>query len=468
MLHHAPELLLAAIVALFGAAAVCTAIVMRPIIGLYLIFATVLLIERYPFHNTITQWGIVYDNLNTSAGIPGLFLNPVELLLGLMLVGVALRAIMHPGEGLRIQTVSFLGILYGGWMLFSVLWGLVNGGNWKVALWIVRPVFYFLTISFLSFQLIRRPQQAMVLLWIAIVCVTIKSLQIIIRKYTLGLELEAYGEHEDTSFALFVAWIGLSMLFLPFPKVPRRVIAVLLPIIVFGIICNDRRINIATGAIGAMMIFGLQSRAALWRRRMLIGTAAVFGFLYLVVGWFGPTTPITAPVKGFKQGIRAELLGENTDNSSWYRKVERFNLRHTVRSSPILGTGLGVRYKQIIRLDTLTFDHYVYITHNQVLLVHSTTGAIGYFLFLTFFTALSAQLAIYYRWLDEGWQRAIALAALLSILNWLCVAYYDLQLFFYRNSLFMGTIVGIPAALFRYRHLLPGAPTDAPTPADGP
>ena len=45
------------------------------------------------------------------------------------------------------------------------------------------------------------------------------------------------------------------------------------------------------------------------------------------------------------------------------------------------------------------------------------------------------------------------MAGLLSVLNWLCVGYYDLQLFFYRNSLFVGIVVALPASLFRYEVL---------------
>ena len=147
----------------------------------------------------------------------------------------------------------------------------------------------------------------------------------------------------------------------------------------------------------------------------------------------------------------AEIRGENTDPSSWYRKVERYNLNHTIKANPILGTGLGVRYLQLIRLDQLSFGYAVYISHNQVLLVMSATWLIGFLIFNIFFATLMTQLTIYWRVLDVDWQRATALVGLISVMNWIVVGYYDMQLFFFRNSIFMGVVVAVPAALFRYQ-----------------
>lgn len=429
--------------------AVCLFFVMRPVYGLYVLTATVLLIERYPFHGSLTAWPQAYDNLNVTLGVPGLFINPVEIMIGLVAIGWLIRKAARPDEKLYIQTVSILAVLYGGWMVFSVGWGFINGGNWKVALWILRPVVYLLTVSFLGFQLLRDKRHCRNLLWLTIICVTIKSAQIIFRKFTIDAELQAYGEHEETSFALYVAWMTLAAFFMPFPAKLRRALLIVSPVIILAIIFNDRRINLATGILGGAGILVMQSRETLKKYRGVLIAAACLGMLYLVAGWFGPTTPITAPVKGFKEGVRAEVFGDNTDHSSWYRKVERYNLRHTVRANPAFGTGLGVKYLQLIGLDQLSFEYFVYITHNQVLLVHSATGTVGFFLFLVFYVSLVTQNTIYFRFLRGGWERATALMALLSVMNWLVVAYYDMQLFFYRNSIAVAIFIAIPAALYR-------------------
>lgn len=459
------ELTLLGLIGLLAAAGITLWVVMRPFHGLVFLLGVSLLIERFPFKDAVTALPQFYDNLNATLGVPGLFVNPMEILIGLIGLGWIMRYLSHADESLRIQTISLLGFLWGGWLCFSVAWGVVNGGNWKVALWVIRPALYFLAVSFLVFQLVKTERQVRILATVFIIAVTIKSAQIIFRKFVIPEELEAYGEHEDTSFALWVAWMVASAFFLPFPKVMRRLLLGVSPIVILAILFNDRRICIATGGIGVMFILLLQSPKALLRRRVLLASIATFGFLYLTVGWFGPETPVTAPVKGFKEGVRAELFGENTDNSSWYRKVERYNLRHTVKENPVLGTGLGVRYKQLITLDKLSFEYFVYISHNQVLLVHSATGTIGYVLFLLFFLGLISQLTIHYRYLPVGWHRAIALVALLSMMNWMIVAWYDMQLFFYRNSFVMAFAVGMSGALFRI-DLLGEKPDDEPKSPD--
>ena len=415
----------------------------------------VIILEHYPApFKMYTFQPLFYDNLNVTLGIGPAKTNPIELMLGLVTLGFVCEALARRHRAWHIQTVSLLGVAYLCWMLVSVVWGIVNHGDWKVALWIVRPVAYFLFFSFLTFQFFRKPKYAAIIIGIIIVLTTVKSFQMIVRKFLSGIppgSVEAYGSHEDTSFALYTAWLWVTGLFLDFPKLLRRALAAVIPIIVLGVVVNDRRINIATGIVGCVLILLLQSRPAVMRRARLLLIMGSFAFMYLLVGWFGPTNAITQPVKGIKEGVMAEIRGENTDPSSWYRKVERYNLKHTIKANPILGTGLGVRYMQLIKLDQLSFGYAVYISHNQVLLVMSATGLIGFLIFNIFFATLMTQLTIYWRVIDVDWQRATALVGLISVMNWLVVGYYDMQLFFFRNSIFMGVVVAVPAALFRHQ-----------------
>jgi len=440
---------------LIALAGVALWIILRPVPALLVLIGGVLLFEQFPIKvESFTVQPAFYDNFNVTLGIEALKFNPIEVVLVLLTLSVILRKSSRPGETFRIQAVSLLGAAYGGWMLFSVLWGLANHGNWKVALWIVRPVIYFLGIAFLAFQLIRTPRQVAWGVGVMAVFTFFKSLQIVARWADPGLPvdhppLEAYGSHEDTSFALYIVWWTLCGWFLRHPRLPQIVLWSSMPAFILGILVNERRINYGTLVVGCAAIVALQRWPDLRPRMRSLVVLGAVGFLYLVVGWFGPDIGPFKPVKGFKEGIRAELLGENSDQSSWYRKVERFNLRHTVRSSPLLGTGLGVRYLQIIPLDKLSFGYAVYITHNQVVLVHSATGSIGYFLFLFFYCAVVAQLAVYWHQLQVPWHRSTALAGLLCIMNWLIVGYYDMQLFFFRNSMVAGLAIALPAVLYR-------------------
>lgn len=435
-----------------------TLLAARPRRALFAFLFGVLIFEHYPMaFSASTVCPEFYNNLNVTTGIGALKLNPIEIILGCVAFGAALAAFRrHADSGAPIvwPRIAFAGVLYAAWMVFAAAWGVVRGGDWKVALWIVRPVVYFVLSAALFYQLCRTPKHCAQVAAIILAATVIKSMQIIVRHNFSGIEkgsVEAYGSHEDTSFALWSVWFLINGFYQRGRGRLSLVLWGLLPILLLGVLFNDRRINIATMGLGIMFMVLLQQPRALARRRREIALIVGAGVLYLIVGWFGPKNAITAPAKGFKEGIRAEIFGDNTDNSSWYRKVERFNLRQTIRANPILGTGLGRRYLQPIPLDDLGFGYAVYISHNQVLLVHSATGSIGYFIFLSFFTLLVAQLAIYARALREPWQKATAICALMSVMNWLLVGYYDMQLFFFRNSIIVGAFVALPAALFRHQ-----------------
>lgn len=440
-------LIVGVMAALFG-----VLVLWQPRRSFLLLLLAVVLTEQYPMaFSSMTVFPELYNNLNVTLGIGALKVNPLELILALVGIGVLFRWISGR-ISLRLRFVHILGLLYGGWMIFAVIWGIVNQGNWKVALWILRPVIYFLGAALFTEMLVETPKQARRYAWMLMLATSFKAAQIAYRHLFAGIpkgSVEAYGAHECTSFQLWTMWVIIATWFIGKKRDRNHWLWLQVPILAAGIVFNERRINIATLVLGSGLLVLMQSPASLRRRAPEMKLLALGAAFYLIVGWFGPENPITAPVKGIKQGIRAEIYGENTDNSSQYRKIERYNLKHTIRQYPLLGTGLGVRYLQLIPLDDLGFEYAVYISHNQILLVHSATGSIGYFIFLLFYCALVTSLALQWRRLQSPWQRALALAGALSIMNWLLVGYYDMQLFFFRNSIVMGVIVGLPAALER-------------------
>lgn len=424
--------------------------VLNPRKALFLFLAATLLLEHYPIaFPSITVFPEFYNNLNVSTGISALKFNPLEIILLIIGTGLACSCFRR-SEKIPNDPVFVLGLIYFGWLLVATLWGLSKGGNWKIALWIARPVSYFLTTMLFVEKLIKSKQQALYLVALILLLTFFKSAQIIIRHSFSGIEkgsVEAYGSHECTSFALWSVWFILIGYFVRYKKGLGSALMLTLPVFLVGILFNERRVNFATLIVGIAILTVLQRPIDLKRRSKPLAALFCIGVLYFIVGWFAPKNPITSPVKSIKQGIRAELFGENTDNSSFYRKVERFNLKHTIRQNPIMGTGLGIKYLQIIKLDDLGFGYAVYISHNQVLLVHSATGSIGYFIFLLFFGAIMTENTLLWRTLKTPWARATALCAVLSTMNWLIVGYYDMQLFFFRNSVLMGAFLGLPRAL---------------------
>ncbi|MFW5830204.1 MAG: hypothetical protein ACOCXA_08080 [Planctomycetota bacterium] len=430
-------------------------VVKRPLIGLgVLLSATVLFLHYEAGPPSMFFQSVVYDNFNKSLGIPGLVINPPEILLSLISLGWLLQALAGKLPGRPLRFVSILGIAWFCVVAFAGLWGYQSGGSGKIGLWLLRPVAYFLLTGFLTYQLVRTPQQAKWLLMVVLVCIGIRTIGTVVQWWTHRLDAggwERYAAHEDTSIALYLFWIAFGAFFMSVPQRLRTVLYVVAPIALLAIIFNDRRVNFGTMLIGCVLIGLAMPRRGLARRANYLLIGGLVFMLYLGVAMFGPDNALTRPVRGLKTALVTEVRGRFTDTSSEYRKWERYDLIQTIRAYPLLGAGLGVEYLQPIPLPDLGFQYYVYIPHNQVLGTHALMGPHAYFILLFFFFVLFTQLLTYHRRLEVDWHRLLALAAAASVVNWLIVGYYDMQLFYFRNSIFMGAVVALPAALMQWQ-----------------
>ncbi|MFW5830205.1 MAG: O-antigen ligase family protein, partial [Planctomycetota bacterium] len=333
-------------------------------------------------------------------------------------------------------------------------WGLQNGGNGKVGLWILRPVVYFVLTAFVTYQLVRTPRQAKWLLMAMLVCIGIRAAATMVlwwQQRGTGVYHESYVAHENTSFALYLVWMAFGAFMLKISKPLGTLVFLLLPITLLAVMFNDRRINFVTLVLGCVVMVVAMPRLALARRTIWLMAGTVALMLYLAAAVVLPVNGLTRPVDGILTGLRSEVRGHYTDSSSEYRKQERYNLIHTIRAYPLMGAGLGVAYLQPIPLPDLGYAYSKLIPHNQVLGTHALMGPQGYFMLLLFHIALLVQMLSCYRRLKTDWHRLLALVAACSVINWLVVGYYDIQLFYFRNNLFMAVVVALPAALMHWQ-----------------
>ena len=433
----------------------CWALYRRPLVTLAILIAGTALFDYYlPGPPSLFARPEFYNNLSITLGIGALLLNPIEILLALLGLGWLVRAVAGRLPGRPLLAVSWLGLAWLVAVLISAWWGVEQGGNGKIGLWILRPVVYFLAAGFLTYQLVRGPRQVAWILGTLLGAVAVKAAVTCWLWYVHrhdATEWECYVSHEDTSFVLYALWIAWAGFLLGCTERWQRLLLWAVPLLLCAVVFNDRRINFVTLVLGLGLVAVAVPWSAMVRRGLWLGAGAVLVLLYIGVSIAGPENAATRPVKGVLAGLRSEAKGVKTDDSSEYRKLERYNLLATIRAFPEMGAGLGVKYLQPLELPLLPFAYYVYIPHNQVLGTHALMGPVAYFLLLFFFLTLFGQLLSFHRRLRTPWHRCLALAAAASVLNWLIVGYYDMQLFFFRNSLFMGVAVALPACLMRWQ-----------------
>jgi O-antigen ligase len=88
-----------------------------------------------------------------------------------------------------------------------------------------------------------------------------------------------------------------------------------------------------------------------------------------------------------------------------------------------------------------------YIPHNQVLWLLVKMGAVGFCLFWFFLNSFACGSTLIVRSLRDPYLKAVGTVAIAAIVNQIVVSHYDLQLTYYRNMVFLGTLMGLIPAI---------------------
>ena len=84
-----------------------------------------------------------------------------------------------------------------------------------------------------------------------------------------------------------------------------------------------------------------------------------------------------------------------------------------------------------------------YIPHNQVLWLAVKLGAIGYFLFFIFVDAFLFKGAMIFSRIRDPYLKSVCAVCIIAIINQLVVSYFDMQLTWYRNMIYLGLLMGL-------------------------
>ncbi len=425
-------------------------LVARLELGIYALLASAMLLEQFQIFGIgmpLTAQVPVYLNLSTITGIGPLVMNPVELILATMIAAWALRAASSREWHLRpiphLETAAlFLAVL-----LFYTAYGLARGGDFKVALWEIRALYYLCGVFFLATQVVRTERQVRVCLWIIIIGVSIKGMQGCYRFFVeLGGSIEganAITSHEDALF-MAVAFTFMGALFLldDWRRAEFHVLAAAFPTTFLTFILTQRRVAYGIVVFNLLIVFALLPKARkVFALKCALPLVPVL-VLYTGVFWNSSST-LAMPIQQVRSIFEE---GENEDTSNIYRKIENYNVEQTIRQNP-LGVGFGKKYLILIPLPEVDFPLWDYIPHNCVYWMWAKTGFFGFLVFWLFFGTYAVQAIIDYRNESNTFHQAVCLMVATFIIAQMVVAYYDLQITFYRNMIYLGTAMALPIAL---------------------
>lgn len=427
-------------------------------LGFYLFIGMVLSFDQFliPGSDPITLKVQYFENLKQIPYIPHFsagVMNPLEIQLTLLILAWFM-AISFRRET-RIHGVLSWGIalLFYCGLMFWLAYGLKRGGKFLPSLWEVRALFYSGLLYFFVPQVIQTKKQIHTLMWIAIFAITLKDVQGALRYIRYGFGFHGYTcltNHEDPVFTNTLFILLIAMIVFDSKSKQRNALLWLLLPLLLGYLAGQRRAAIAGffGCLGTfIIILPGPKRRIIFKALMPI----LLVFIVYCAAFWNYHGRLAMPVDMIKSGI---LEANKKDagarySSNLYRLKEDYDLAVTVRHFPVLGIGFGNKYMEPVSLPKIAFPLRDYIPHNEILWVIVKTGAVGFFIFWLFMDTLMFQGARIFRKLDDPYLKAVAAVAVTAVVNQMIVSYFDLQLTYYRDMIYLGTLVGLFPALDR-------------------
>lgn len=331
------------------------------------------------------------------------------------------------------------------------LHGLFRNGNMTIALWEVRTQFHLLLVYILAVNLLTERRHVTPMLWITILCSTLQSALAVVKYVTLSGNVPDAGLMiHDVAFTFNVGFfLCLLSIIIPFDKRLTATSYVALPIIVAGILFNQRR-----GAIGAIVAAFIPLIPLLLHlfpdRRVRVQSFAVvvtvFSAIYFPIAW-NASGPWALPARA----LRSQTDPNNRDaTSNNYRYAEDTDLKFTRDLQPWTGIGYGRPFSQVVPLPLIDFPMKDYLPHNGILWVWMRIGHLGFLAFLMMlFTVIIKGIQIMKGVKDSG-LKVVGTLAVLNMAMLYVYSKYDMQLISSRTVFTCFALVGTVAAISRF------------------
>lgn len=432
----------------------------RPVYGFGLLLGLTLVTEEFEIGTLaggiqplFLQTLPIFRNLKDYTPLTQVPANAIELWLGLIVVVWLVQSVLANRLRIRPVPCGAAWMLAGATLAVTFALGVMNGGDVKVALWEVRALGYLLALAWLVPQIVERRRDLVLLLWVVVAALGIKALQGLFRYFVvLHMELsltETFMAHEDPVMFVPLFYLLIGLWHQEDAPVLRRTLAVAAPPMLMALVFTQRRIAYITLMVCALFFAVALSPVA--RRRFLRVAVPILlvGGAY-VAAFAGSSSPLGRPIE------RALTLFDSGNESNLYRVIELENLRYTIQNHP-WGVGFGHPYEIIRSLPKLDFPLYEYIPHNEVLWIWVKAGTLGFAIIMFFFARLVAEAVWSHRHLADGLLRAVAVVVGLAIVNQLIASYYELQLTYARNMIYLGTLIGLLGPIREWGGITPRA-----------
>jgi hypothetical protein len=261
--------------------------------------------------------------------------------------------------------------------------GIVRGGDVGASLWQLNAVLGVPVVFLLLQYGLRGPKDHESLARVVLTAATYKCLLALyvinFVKFPMNPETgdthPAYATaHADSM--LFAAAFVIILAMLQERASPKalRYAAVFIPILVAGTIANGRRAAWVEVALVFLVVYFVSRDSPFkkkLRRMLLWSTPVIAGYIF--AGWNSMYGMTYKPVRMMRSVVDAK-----SDASSLWREYENVNIIATFRSHPLIGTGFGHPYQEIIVLPAVDYSLEKFLPHNSLLGLWAYCGYVGY------------------------------------------------------------------------------------------
>jgi hypothetical protein len=363
--------------------------------------------------------------------------------------------------------------LYAVLLVLAELYGLATGGDLVTSLWELRSQVYMLVAYILACNLITTRRHVTVLLWILLLGTGVRAIEATIRYLTFirGSAPSALSlfSHEEAFFLNAALTLAVVLAFYGGPRRMRVIAFALFPAVLLADFASQRRTAVLALAIGILAILLVTSAVRPRARRLCILILALLavGFPPYYLAFQNSYSTLAEPVRAINSQIDPTPRDASSD---LYRTNEDHDIMATVRTSAIVGYGLGKPMLTPYPLPgagtvSQLYTFWNVLPHNSVLWVWMRLGSFGYFLFwILIGTAITQALGLMRR-LRDPFLQGLALFIAVMIVQEVIFGYLDLQWTNPRNLILVGVLFALVSRLARFAGEGTEPPIEGPQPS---
>lgn len=383
-----------------------------------------------------TPGALLLAHINLTLGPRWLFFSGLDLWLVLLLGAAVHRWVTGSTldrigrvPGARPMVVACLTSLGGASFMWA--WGVVRGdADVASSLWQMQRVVYLPLVFFVFHTALRGRADRVALFALFVTAACAKAALAIYLRLTLDppvgeVTLPYATTHADSMLFAGATSAILAAVLERFDRARVRLALFALPLLIGGMVANHRRLVWVEIAAALLVLWWVTPRTALSRAlarvSVLLSPVAV---AYVVLGW-GSSSGIFSPV-----AVVRSVIDSKADPSTMWRDWENYDIFYTFRQSPLVGSGYGHPYIELVKLPDISqsYSLYRFIPHNAVLGLWAYGGLVGFAALWTMLTVGLFLAVRSYRFSTCGDDRVAALSATAVIVVYLVHCYGDMGL----------------------------------------